>query len=396
MPRRRSRCGISSTISIGRVARCSLCAAGRSSSGGRGRRFAATSGDDDDPLATTENGRRPESVVADALDQLEVLDGVDTSPDLARFSRALVAALDRPAPPVGRLSSGIMVGPLESAAGVELDLAVVLGCVEGDLPRRARTSAVLSADEREKIGLDDATPVRAVERDRRRLLVAARGAGRVVLARRDRDARDGRARIRSRFLDRDVPVPGASASSAGAWESVAGGRIPAVGESELVGATLLARSARRGDAPSFLVEASPHLLAGSRVVAAHGARSFGRFSGRTGPGAGVGALVGDVLSPTTLEEFAVCPFRYFLGHELRCEVVDPPERRAEIDPRERGQIAHEVLERYMRQVIERGDELDDDPVRGCAVAREDRHRGLRSFRAARPDRETGAVGENPS
>jgi len=321
-------------------------------------------GVDDDPLAATENGRRPESVVADALDQLEVLDGVDTSPDLARFSRALVAALDRPALPIGRLSSGIMVGPLESAAGVELDLAVVLGCVEGDLPRRARTSAVLSADEREKIGLDDATPVRAVERDRRRLLVAARGAGRVVLAGRDRDARDGRARIRSRFLDRDVPVRRVT-SSAGAWESVAGGRIPAVGESELVGATLLARSARRGDAPSFLVEASPHLLAGSRVVAAHGARSFGRFSGRTGLGAGVGALVGDVLSPTTLEEFAVCPFRYFLGHELRCEVVDPPERRAQIDPRDRGQIAHEVLERYMRQVIERGDELDDDPVAGA-------------------------------
>jgi len=323
-------------------------------------------GDDDDPLAADEYGRRSESVVADALVELEMLDGVDTSPDLARFSRALVAALDRPAPPVGRLSSGIMVGPLESAAGVELDLAVVLGCVEGDLPRRVRTSAVLSVDERERIGLDDATPVGSVERDRRRLLVVARGAARVVLARRDRDARDSRARIRSRFLDRDVPARRA-ASSAGAWESVAGGRIPAVGESELVSATLLARSARRGDAPSFLVAESPHLMAGSRVVAARGARSFGRFAGRMDRGAGVDALVGDVLSPTTLEEFAVCPFRYFLGHELRCEVVDPPERRAEIDPRERGLIAHEVLERYMRQVIERGAELDDDPVAGAQL-----------------------------
>ena len=45
-----------------------------------------------------------------------------------------------------------------------------------------------------------------------------------------------------------------------------------------------------------------------------------------------------------------------------------PSRAAGRDrPRERGQIAHEVLERYMRQVIERGDELDDDPVAGAEL-----------------------------
>jgi RecB family exonuclease len=303
------------------------------------------------------------SAVNDTLGELAVLDGVDARPDLARFARALAGVLDHVAPPTGRLSSGIMVGPLEAAAGIGLDLAVVLGCVEGELPRRARASGVLSAEEREEVGLEAASPSGAVERDRRRLLVAVSGARRVVLARRDRDARDGRTRIRSRFIGRDVPVR-LLPSPAGALDSVASGALAAIGEGELVTATLVARA--RGRSPSFLVGSSPRLTAGSLVVAARSAPRFTRFQGLVGAGAGVEGLVGDVLSPTTLEEFAVCPFRYFLGHELRCEVVDPPERRVEIDPRDRGQIAHEVLERYMREMIGRSEALDADPAGGAA------------------------------
>jgi RecB family exonuclease len=305
-------------------------------------------------------------VLSDVLDGLGVLDGVDGHPDLARFSRAVGGAFERSAPPTGRLSSGIIVGPLESAIGVELDLVVVLGCVEGDLPHRAGVSAVLAAEDRERVGLDVATPASAVERDRRRLLVAICEAQRTVLARRARDSRDGRARIRSRFVGRDVPTRQV-ASAAGTLESVAAGSLPAIGESELVSATLLAQAAfHPGGDPHFLVAASPHLLAGSRVVAARGERSFSRFAGRIPAGAGVDGLIAGFLSPTTLEEFAVCPFRYFLGHELDCEVLDPPERRAEIEPRDRGQIAHEVLERYLREVIEQRDIADRDPAGDAA------------------------------
>ena len=316
--------------------------------------------------AVDESDRHVESAVADTLGELEVLDGVDSRPDLARFARALASALDRAAPPMGRLSQGIMVGPVNSAAGVGLDLVVVLGCVEGEMPRRARASVILSAEERERVGLEAASPVRAVERDRRQLLVVVSGAERTVLARRDRDSRDGRARIRSRFIARNAaagPVP----SLAAVLESVAAGTVPAIGEGELVSATLVALGAsHRSGGPSFLVEALPHLSAGSRVVTARSARTFGRFAGRIEAGAGVDGLAGEVMSPTTLERFAVCPFRYFLGHELRCEVIDPPERRVEIDPRDRGQIAHEVLERYMREIIDRPGALEDSPTDAAA------------------------------
>jgi RecB family exonuclease len=305
-------------------------------------------------------------VVSNALEELEVLDGVDPDPDLVRFSRALAGVLDGPAPPTGRLSAGIMVGPLDSAAGIELDLAIVLGCVEGELPRRANASAVLSAEEREIVGLEAATPVSAVERDRRRLLVAVSGAMRPVLTRRDRDSRDGRSRIRSRFLGRETPSRRV-AGSVGVLGSVAGGSAPAIGVGELVSATLLAAGATGQDqVVSFLVDASPQLVAGSRVAAARRARAFGRFAGRVEGGAGDVGLVGSVLSPTTLEEFAVCPFRYFLGHELRCEVIDAPERRTEIDPRERGHIAHEVLARYLGEVIGRRETRDAEPAAAAA------------------------------
>jgi ATP-dependent helicase/DNAse subunit B len=47
----------------------------------------------------------------------------------------------------------------------------------------------------------------------------------------------------------------------------------------------------------------------------------------------------ELFGPSTLEEYAVCPYRWFIGHELRPQRIGPEE-----EPLTSGQIAHRVLE----------------------------------------------------
>ncbi|MBI4388359.1 MAG: PD-(D/E)XK nuclease family protein [Candidatus Omnitrophica bacterium] len=57
----------------------------------------------------------------------------------------------------------------------------------------------------------------------------------------------------------------------------------------------------------------------------------------------------DVYTPTRLEEYAECPYRYFAHQLLHLESVDE-----KIDPRLIGSILHDVLERFHKWAKERG------------------------------------------
>jgi len=60
-----------------------------------------------------------------------------------------------------------------------------------------------------------------------------------------------------------------------------------------------------------------------------------------------------VVSPTRLQDWATCPFRYLLGSVLNVKVEDSPERLLELSPLDRGTLVHEVLERFVREELAR-------------------------------------------
>src|SRR5262249_62150668 len=74
--------------------------------------------------------------------------------------------------------------------------------------------------------------------------------------------------------------------------------------------------------------------------------------------AGVIARVADlfgpehILSPTALEEYVACPFKFFLRHALRLEPLEDP--REEIEVTRRGQAFHRALARLHRRLKEEG------------------------------------------
>ncbi|MBN2565603.1 MAG: exodeoxyribonuclease V subunit gamma, partial [Candidatus Eisenbacteria bacterium] len=61
------------------------------------------------------------------------------------------------------------------------------------------------------------------------------------------------------------------------------------------------------------------------------------------------------VAPTTLEDYARCPFMFFMRHVLGVETLPEPEEALTLPPLERGSLYHEVLESFMRRARDRGD-----------------------------------------
>lgn len=67
-----------------------------------------------------------------------------------------------------------------------------------------------------------------------------------------------------------------------------------------------------------------------------------------------------VFSPTALEDYVACPFRFFLGHVLRLEPLKEP--REEIAVTRRGQAVHRALARLHERLCQQGVLQPDEQV----------------------------------
>ena len=54
-------------------------------------------------------------------------------------------------------------------------------------------------------------------------------------------------------------------------------------------------------------------------------------------------LIGDRFSPTALEDYVACPFRFFMRHLLRLDPLDEPTEEVEVT--RRGMTVHRALAR---------------------------------------------------
>ncbi len=64
------------------------------------------------------------------------------------------------------------------------------------------------------------------------------------------------------------------------------------------------------------------------------------------------------ISPSRLETFTTCPFRFFLRYVLRLEPVEEPEALERIDALHRGSLIHEILELFLQDLRSRGERPD--------------------------------------
>ncbi len=59
---------------------------------------------------------------------------------------------------------------------------------------------------------------------------------------------------------------------------------------------------------------------------------------------------GKGMSATALEEYALCPFRFFVHRVLGIDPMEEPSDSLEFSPLDRGSLYHEVLERFLRRM----------------------------------------------
>ncbi|MFL5897985.1 MAG: PD-(D/E)XK nuclease family protein [Solirubrobacterales bacterium] len=297
---------------------------------------------------------RAAAEIAAALGELAELGALAPRPEELA---SLIAELDF------RVWSGPVEGRVRIADPYRLraarfDHAIVGSLQDGEFPCRDRgADPFLSDAQRATLGLD---PRRDTETEERYLFHACLALPRrsLVLSYRDSDE-DGAATARSPFLD-DVrallsPAPDGTEPDPVEEEITVSRELAEVvppaaeapSEDEL--ARALAALGPNADAPAVLAQIGVEGDLAAELVARLGrARRAEAASRAPGPLSNPAALesLGAVRAygGTTLEEFDVCSYRWFAGHELDPQLLDPVP-----DPLVQGGLMHAALERLYRE-----------------------------------------------
>ena len=330
--------------------------------------------------------------VTAALDELGRLDAIEPGGTiLAGFRQMLDDYLKASSGRLGPTGAGVFVAPLSAAQGMEFETIHILGMVEGAFPPRLYDDAIIADRYREELGSDCPLPLRAERRlDERRLFRAALASGRKRVLSYPRSGGGGQRRgYPSPWLVHEADILHRKCQQRAASENVPYTPVSSANLEEMTGEPWLSVIhsihdgvlSLSGLVPADAYDYDMHSLArwhasGCRIdehflmaegSIAHRAlqteragrvTAFTAWDGNVTPLSGrshrLGVPGGSAHSPTRLELWAKCPFRYFLQHVLEVPVLDRPEETLTISPLDRGLLVHNILERFIRALQECG------------------------------------------
>lgn len=301
--------------------------------------------------------------VDSAISRLGDLDGTDDNPSPAAFRRALQLELETAPSRHGRLGAGVLVGPVDLALGVELDLAVVCGMAEGTFPARRNDDALLPDRERRVAGGD--LPARGDRSgdDHRALLAVVAAAKQTLLLYPRGDLRRSADRSPSRWLTEHATSPEEVPSFVAGLHRT---KFPAhVHEYDTRCLLDWHDSRDRADDSTHAdliglpsVRQRVELQRGIELRRARLSRRLTRFDGNLAAGdLGDAALPhptdsDQVASASRLEAWSACPHRYFVRYVLGVDAIDDRDDDHRISPLERGSLVHRILERWLAEAID--------------------------------------------
>ncbi len=287
-----------------------------------------------------------------ALERLRNLDDVDDPPTRSVFRSVLDTELAEAALREGRIGTGVTVGSLASAAGLDVDVAVVLGASDGLLPPAPRADPLLSHADRERGGLP--LPDQRAHR-LHHAFVSITNAARVVVTMPRGDLRATATNQISRWLthvanDADGSTPGIELVES----STAG-----------LAALEFAPCERERRLTDQLRAAGGHDPVLQRNLAMRLARASSTMTVFDGDLSSVArppltpdidpshpAAGSDPVSPTQIQQWATCPHGYFVSYLLGVRALDDREQQISIGASERGNVVHGTLDAFHRDVID--------------------------------------------
>ena len=322
------------------------------------------------------------SAIDDRIRKLAVLDravtrGGAVAATTERFLRAAETAIRQAIVSGGYFQrSGVFVGNVMSARMLRFRRVYVTGCAERTFPPVIRQDPLLLDAERERInrhaGGDSYLGLKGDRLDEERLLfeLACQAAtDRLTLSYPRRGTSSTNVRLPSSFLLEEAGDMAGGFLSAEDLERNAGDwyrRMPArigfdgadtrdalraIDDSDLRWHVL-----EQGGGDQRAVAAVEPLWANIDAVRAQRAgrkqRSFGPFDGIV-PAELVAArgILDRNLTATALEDFAVCPYRFFLARVLHIRARGEPEQTLEIAPLQRGNLVHAILDELVQRFM---------------------------------------------
>jgi ATP-dependent helicase/nuclease subunit B len=323
--------------------------------------FKAVVGDYFDPSAPAFEA------VLGQVDQLGTIGSVGGRFNLESFAGALRANLDAAHYREGALGAGVLVSDYRLAAGLSFEHTILCGAYEGVFPAGAPAEPLVEdriwQDLRKSHSMIEDAALRIERAQAQAARALASGSERVTWTAPLQAANAGREHYPAQMMvaaarSLDAAIDSATAlrrASARPWL-----RRPASPTAALLSGTPLdlteaqVRSgivARRDGHP---LPVGHPLLLSLRLLASRRAPDFGPYDGNVAELTGDALIPGGSVSPTSLEDYATCGFRYFLGRILRLRPPEEPEDRDTMDAAERGTIVHAVLQEFFERQQQRG------------------------------------------
>jgi ATP-dependent helicase/nuclease subunit B len=309
--------------------------------------------------------KEPERVlsVLHELGPMEPVGPLELAEVRAVLSRRLA---ETTSPPQDKRPGFVFVSPVEGARGLSFHTVFVPGLAERVFPQKIREDPLLPDFVRATVSPQLETNTRRVASERLALMLAVGAAReRAILSYPRIDSEHARPRVPSFYaLEAARAVQGtlpssetlqrqaeASADVRLAWPAPAR-REDAIDDTEFDLATVDSIFRSKGPVKGrarYLVTTNAHL---GRALRARFARwqtsAWTPHDGLVKPGAlarkGLDANHPSVrpFSPTALEQFAACPYRFFLSAVLRLQPYEIPSELEELGPLEKGSMAHDV------------------------------------------------------
>ena len=277
--------------------------------------------------------------------------------------------------PLERRYGRVFVAPCEAARGASFDVVFLPGIAERVFPRKVIEDAMLRDHEREAASAD--LPIKddrvAAERLALRLGVGA-AEKRIMLSYPRLDVDGGRPRVPSFY---GLEVVRAAAGRLPGFAELAeraerGGAVrvgwpaPPLAQDAIDEAehdlALLDDLLERGEMGTahYLLTANPHLARALRFRARRWRKKWTHADGLVDPGPAARAaldahrLSARSFSPTALQNFATCPYKFLLYTVYKLAPREVPEAIEELDPLSRGSLVHEVQFELLAELRDEG------------------------------------------
>ncbi len=303
------------------------------------------------------------------LEELAAAGRFDAAATLPLFLTALHDALSSTTRPAGQPGNGVVIGPVQSVTGMSFDVLFLVGMNEGAFPPAPAIDPFFPSEAEDPLGLQ----TRQRQRERETFLTAVSAASqRLVLS--TTQAADGRVAFPSPWLleAASTLMEGARLNATAfaalrpvqhdwlrvvrsAQEGVAGATPPAdLEDRRLAEASRWTSGARRELGAHALARRSDLPLGRAlAMMAARRSAELTEFDGNVSVLAGEAAAIAQLfngeraMSATAVQEWASCPFSYFLDRVLRIRGSEAPEdcRARDVGTRHPGGVSAPPIQR---------------------------------------------------